>query len=416
MTPGQVAAVRSLLSNPFVWIAIVFSLLGALVIERQSALIDFMVYWGATERFISGGSLYREMVSFRVERTGDEFVLPYLYPPHFSLLLMVLSTLGLEQARLVWTAVMIGSYILTAGLMARFLTCGRAWTALSFDIVLLLLCLFLLVFRPVWYGLLVGQPTGLLCLLLVMVLSALQRKADLQAGILIALMGFLKITPFALMIIPLLWGNLRVLAAGMVTSVILMLFLLVLPGGAQSMLEFFSVLPHLDLSSSVPPLDISISPLSLLKQPLNGTIFAPAGFAVALFLLTVPLLTIAWSSLKGLAMEESFVPAVIGTSCLSPIVWTHHLPLAAVALMIEWFSCSRQQSYRIGRFALCLSAFLLMTWGPFWARSIAHPVSGDNLVRLLPNTGLCLILISVWIRLLRCAGEAEQGSERSSPT
>jgi len=63
-------------------------------------------------------------------------------------------------------------------------------------------------------------------LLLVMVLSALQRRADLQAGILIAVMGFLKITPFALMVVPLLWGNVRVVGVGIATSIFLILLLL----------------------------------------------------------------------------------------------------------------------------------------------------------------------------------------------
>lgn len=394
MARNPLLNIRYLVVQPLLWIGIVFAVLSALVIERQSPLIDFMVYWGATERFLSGGSLYREMVSFRVERTGAEFVLPYLYPPHFSLLVMAFSALGLTLARLVWITVMVLCYVAAAGVMTRFLTAGRRWTSLSSDAVLVLLCLFLLTFRPVWYGLLVGQPTALLFLLLVMVLSTLQRKADLQAGILIAVMGFLKITPFALMVIPLLWGNVRVVGVGIATSIFLILLLLCVPGGAQSLQEFFFVLPNLDLSSSTPPLDVSISPLSLLRQPLSGTRFAQAGFAVAIFLLTVPALSVVWRRFKGRDVTDSFVPAVVGISCISPIVWTHHLPLAAVALLIECFSSVRNQPLRWIRCTLCLGAYVLMSWGPLLASSIIGPVAAPDLVRLLPNIGLCLVLVS----------------------
>jgi len=154
------------------------------------------------------------------------------------------------------------------------------------------------------------------------------------------------------------------------------------------------VLPNLDLSSSTPPLDVSISPLSLLRQPLSGTLLAQAGFAVAIFVLAVPALSVVWRRFKGRDVTDSFVSAVVGISCISPIVWTHHLPLAAVALLIESFSSFGNQPLRWIRCTLCLGAYVLMSWGPLLASAIIGPVAAPDLVRLLPNIGLCLILVS----------------------
>ncbi len=142
---------------------------------------DFTIYYTGARLLLERKSadLYNLDAQYQVQRQFTHVpirheALPYNHPPFEALLFVPLARLNYWPAYLLWTAINL-TMLATALWMLRLLSAIRQLSTL-------MLGLGSIAFFPLAIGLIQGQDTVLLLLLLVLGLIALQRGADSAAG------------------------------------------------------------------------------------------------------------------------------------------------------------------------------------------------------------------------------------------
>jgi hypothetical protein len=182
---------------------------------------DFRGYYAAARVVAQGGDPYdyQLVANELVRATGRAGNNPFYYPPWLAVLLVPLSLLPYETARLVWLAGCLGSFLILTCLIRRCLDWPKAgWRTALVAIPL--------VYPLAWIALRAEQVTLALACLLPLAVWALARRRDVVCGLALALLltkPNVTFLPLALVLIYVVsqrrW---RVMAAFGATTVVLL--------------------------------------------------------------------------------------------------------------------------------------------------------------------------------------------------
>jgi alpha-1,2-mannosyltransferase len=384
---------------------------------------DFVNYFGGAQAAAHGTDIYAD---FKRSWGTQAWVVAYIYPPFFALLLAPLTSLGLVAAARIWLLVVHAAFLIALALILRIhpeLSRGgrRLFLLASFT------------FMPVYLNLKFQQVATVWLLLITATLwAALRRRAGF-AGVFIAAAASLKVTPIFLIPLFARLGRWRIAVLGGVTLVaVTVVSMLAAPGSWQ----FFTVvLPRIGLGTANwdnGSIDGLVSRLVELAPGLFGgatqmvaklTIAAAAVIIIGLTLWTARDRGVApreprFSAMR--AFETSAWTLRLGVAALitsllivSSVTWQHHLVtlLLPIATAFAWITVRRPGTL----YGWWLAAAYLMCW----VDRRAFPLPADLQVHtpgqaalMLAGTSVKLVgLLLLWMLLLRMLRlEAHQAS------
>lgn len=262
----------------------------------------------------------------------------YLYPPIFALAFVPLTGLSLKAAVITWqlanTACFIGAVAVLGALTRPRQVSSVLWASA--------ILAFSLPFYPVTWSQELGQNSLLLFLPWVLLLWSLVRGREYVGGVMLAVLGFVKLNP--VLLIPwLAWRRFHstLLAAGF-ASVVLMALSVMATGWDEVRTYFIQVVPALSAGTAFHE---NQSVLGLLLrsrvdenpgQPFSG---AESPRAIAQHTL-IALLVIGLQALVVLraragprrSVPEEFCGWMLVVLIVSPVSWSHHLVVVIIAL------------------------------------------------------------------------------------
>ena len=358
---------------------------------------DFVNYFGGAQAAAHGTDIYAD---FKQSWGTESWVVAYIYPPFFALLLAPLTSLGLVAAARVWLLVVHAAFLVALALILRIhpeLSRGgrRLFLLASFT------------FMPVYLNLKFQQVATLWLLLLTATLwAALRRRAGL-AGVFIAAAASLKVSPIFLIPLFARLGRWRIAVLGSLTLVaVTVVSMLAAPGSWQ----FFTVvLPRIGLGTANWD-NGSIDGLVSRIVELAPGLFGDATQAVARVTIVAAAVVVIGITLwhAGARGEQTWrlrlgVAALI-TSLLivSSVTWQHHLVtlLLPIATALAWITVRRPGA----RYGWGLAAAYVMCW----MDRRAFPLPADLQVHTPGQAALVLAgtsvklagLLLLWLLLL----------------
>jgi len=377
---------------------LVWSVTQWLSLDAAALRFDFVNYFGGAQAAAHGGDIYAD---FKRSWGTQAWVVAYIYPPFFALVLAPLTPLGLVAAGRIWLLVVHLAFFLALGLILRahpeLSRTGRR-----------LFLVAALSFMPVYLNLKFQQVATVWLLLLVGTLLASLRRRDAAGGLLLALAASLKVTPIFLIPFFLRIGRVRLAVFGSATLVaVTVITMLASPGSWQ----FFTVvLPRIGLGTANwdnGSVDGLVSRVVEYAPGIAGSATQSVAKAViALAVLSVIGWTL-WSSRGGQdqAWTLRLGVASLTTSLLivSSVTWQHHLVtlLLPIATALAWITARKAPArygwWLAGAYALC------------WMDRRVFPLPSDLLVHSPGQAALVLVatsvklvgLIALWLLLLR---------------
>jgi glycosyl transferase family 87 len=359
---------------------------------------DFVNYFGGAQAAAHGTDIYAD---FKRSWGTESWVVAYIYPPFFALLLAPLTSLGLVAAARIWLLVVHAAFLLALALLLRInpelSRSGRR---------LFLLASF--TFMPVYLNLKFQQVATVWLLLLTAALwAALRRRAGL-AGILIAAAASLKVSPIFLIPLFARLGRWRVaLLAGAWLVAITVVSMLAAPGSWQ----FFTVvLPRIGLGTANwdnGSIDGLVSRIVELDPGLFGgatqAVAKVAIVAAAVIVIGVTLWIARPRAEHAWALRLSVAALVTSLLIVSSVTWQHHLVtlLLPVATAMAWITVRKPGA----RYGWGLAAAYVMCW----VDRRAFPLPADLQVHtpgqaalVLSGTSVKLAgLLLLWLLLLQ---------------
>jgi hypothetical protein len=377
---------------------VIWSVVQWVTLTPAALRFDFVNYFGGAQAAAHGTDIYAD---FKHSWGTQSWVVAYIYPPFFALLLAPLTSLGLVAAARIWLLVVHAAFLVALALILRIhpelSRSGRR---------LLLLASF--AFMPVYLNLKFQQVATVWLLLLTAALWAVLRRRAGLAGIFIAAAASLKVSPIFLIPLFARLGRWRVALLGGVTLVaVTVVSMLAAPGSWQ----FFTVvLPRIGLGTANwdnGSIDGLVSRIVELAPGLFGdatqTVAKVAIVGTAVIVIGITL----WFARDGGAQVWTLrlgVAALI-TSLLivSSVTWQHHLVtlLLPIATAIAWITVRRPGA----RYAWGLAAAYIMCWMdrrafPLPADLQVHTPGQGALV--LAGTSVKLAgLLLLWLLLLQ---------------
>lgn len=377
---------------------VIWSINQWLSLDAAALRFDFVNYFGGAQAAAHGGDIYAD---FKRSWGTQAWVVAYIYPPFFALLLAPLTPLGLVAAGRIWLLFVHLAFLLALGLILRthpeLSKTNRR--------------LFLLAavgFMPVYLNLKFQQVATLWLLLLVATLLAALRHRDSRGGLLLALAASLKVTPIFL--IPLFFRlgrrHLALLATGMLAAVTAVT-VLASPGSWQ----FFTVvLPRIGLGTANWDNGSIAGLVSRVVEYAPGIAGSAtqslAKAVIALAVVTVIGWTL-WSARGGVdsswTLRLGFSALVTSLLIVSSVTWQHHLVtlLLPIATALAWMATRKAPAgygwWLAAAYALC------------WMDRRVFPLPADLLVHSRLEVALVLLgtsvklagLIALWVLLLR---------------
>jgi len=359
---------------------------------------DFVNYFGGAQAAAHGTDIYAD---FKRSWGTESWVVAYIYPPFFAMLLAPLTSLGLVAAARIWLLVVHAAFLVALALMLRvnpeLSRSGRR---------LLLLAGF--TFMPVYLNLKFQQVATVWLLLLTAALwAALRRRAGL-AGLFIAAAASLKVSPIFLIPLFARLGRWRVaLFAGASLVAITVVSMLAAPGSWQ----FFTVvLPRIGLGTANwdnGSIDGLVSRIVQLDPGLFGggtqTVAKVAIVAAAVIVIGVTL----WMSRPigehDWALRLGVAALVTSLLIVSSVTWQHHLVtlLLPMATAMAWITVRKPGA----RYGWGLAAAYVMCW----VDRRAFPLPSDLQVHTPGQAALVLAgtsvklagLLLLWLLLLQ---------------
>jgi alpha-1,2-mannosyltransferase len=359
---------------------------------------DFVNYFGGAQAAAHGTDIYAD---FKRSWGSEAWVVAYIYPPFFALLLAPLASLGLVAAARIWLLVVHAAFLVGLALILRIhpelSRSGRR--------------LFLLAgftFMPVYLNLKFQQVATVWLLLITAALwAALQRRSGL-AGVFIAAAASLKVTPIFLIPLFARLGRWRVALLGGVTLVVVtVVTMLAAPGSWQ----FFTVvLPRIGLGTANWD-NGSVDGLVSRIVELAPGLFGGATQTVAKIAIAAgAVLVIGFTLWNAREVGEQVWTLRLGVAALitallivSSVTWQHHLVtlLLPIATAIAWITVRRPGA----RYGWGLAAAYLMCW----VDRRAFPLPADLQVHTPGQAALVLAgtsvklagLVLLWLLLLR---------------
>jgi hypothetical protein len=369
-----------------------------LTLTPESLRFDFVNYFGGAQAAAHGTDIYAD---FRRSWGTQAWVVAYIYPPFFALVLAPLTSFGLLAAARIWLLVVqaafFGSLLLILRIHPELGRSGRR-----------LLLLASLGFMPVYLNLKFQQVATVWLLLITATLWAGLRRHTGLAGASIAAAASLKVSPIFLIPLFARLGRWRIAAMGSVMLVMLtVVTMLAAPGSWQ----FFTVvLPRIGLGTANwdnGSVDGLVSRIVELAPNLFGGATQTVAKAVIAAAAIVVIGVTLWQSRRGSSEAWSLrlsVSALI-TSLLivSSVTWQHHLVtlLLPLATGIAWIGV-RRPGARYGW-------WLFAAYAMCWVDRRAFPLPSDLQVHswsdaalVLAGTSVKLVgLLLLWTLLLR---------------
>ncbi len=359
---------------------------------------DFVNYFGGAQAAAHGTDIYAD---FKRSWGTESWVVAYIYPPFFALLLAPLTSLGLVAAARIWLLVVHAAFLVALALILRIhpelSRSGRR---------LFLLASF--AFMPVYLNLKFQQVATVWLLLLTATLwASLRRRAGLS-GVFIAAAASLKVSPIFLIPLFARLGRWRIAVLGSVTLVgITVASLLAAPGSWQ----FFTVvLPRIGLGTANwdnGSIDGLVSRLVELAPNLFGgatqTVAKVMIIAAAVIVIGVTLWLSRGMGEQAWTLRLSVAALITSLLIVSSVTWQHHLVtlLLPIATAIAWISVRRPGA----RYGWGLAAAYVMCW----VDRRAFPLPADLQVHTAGQAALVLAgtsvklagLLLLWLLLLR---------------
>lgn len=344
---------------------------------------DYIIFYTAG-LIINGGDagrLYDPLYQSQVQQqvlahhglSTHSGLLPYNYPPSFALPFVLLSRLSLPDSFLLWYGLNLALIGLATGLLLNDLR--SAWRRHLVPALLLVVS-----FQPTLFGLINGQSSPVMLLLLTISFLAMKQRRDGLAGAALAL-ALLKpqfALPMALIFLYLhRWRSLLMFA--LVASLLLLFSGLVV--GYQGLVDYASMLRYSMVWTGQPGFYAEVMP------SVRGSVVRFAGLAENWTDLVLPaswqMIATVTITLAGLAFmvwlwrqAQKTAPygfaiayaASIGlTLLLSPHVYLHDLILLVIAAFAIFGYCNACNQPRMGRNMIALGhltpwlAFLLLS-------------------------------------------------------
>jgi len=359
---------------------------------------DFVNYFGGAQAAAHGTDIYAD---FKRSWGTESWVVAYIYPPFFALVLAPLTSLGLVAAARIWLLVVHAAFLVALALLLRInpelSRSGRR---------LFLLASF--TFMPVYLNLKFQQVATVWLLLLTASLwAALRRRAGL-AGILIAAAASLKVSPIFLIPLFARLNRWRVaLLAGAWLVAITVVSMLAAPGSWQ----FFTVvLPRIGLGTANwdnGSIDGLVSRIVELDPGLFGgatqTVAKVAIVAAAVVVIGVTLWIARPRAEHAWALRLSVAALVTSLLVVSSVTWQHHLVtlLLPVATAMAWITVRKPGAW----YGWALAAAYLMCWVdrrafPLPANLQVH-TSGQAALVLVGTSVKLAGLFLLWLLLLQ---------------
>jgi hypothetical protein len=375
---------------------------------------DFVNYFGGAQAAAHGTDIYAD---FKRSWGTESWVVAYIYPPFFALVLAPLTSLGLLTAARIWLlavqAAFFGSLALIFRIHPELSRGGRR-----------LLLLASLGFMPVYLNLKFQQVATVWLLLITAALwAALRRRAGL-AGAFVAAAASLKVSPIFLIPLFARLGRWRVaVLASVMLVVVTVVTVLAAPGSWQ----FFTVvLPRIGLGTANwdnGSIDGLVSRIAQFAPNLFGgatQTVAKAVIAAAVVIVIGFTLwradgarrlkrshrteaRLAWGVAPAWTLRLSVAALMTSTLIVSSVTWQHHLVtlLLPIATGIAWIAARRPGA----RYGWWLFAAYAMCWVdrrafPLPADLQVHSSSQAALV--LAGTSVKLVgLLLLWTLLLQ---------------
>ncbi|HEY4871022.1 MAG TPA: glycosyltransferase family 87 protein [Candidatus Dormibacteraeota bacterium] len=359
---------------------------------------DFVNYFGGAQAAAHGTDIYAD---FKRSWGSEAWVVAYIYPPFFALVLAPVTSLGLLAAARIWLLVVHAAFLVALALILRIYPelsrSGRR--------------LFLLAgftFMPVYLNLKFQQVATVWLLLITAALwAALRRRAGL-AGAFIAIAASLKVTPIFLIPLFARLGRWRVaMLGGVMLVVVTVVSLLAAPASWQ----FFTVvLPRIGLGTANwdnGSIDGLVSRIVELAPGLFGsatqTVAKVVIAAAAVIVIGVTLWVARDIGDQAWRLRLSVAALVTSLLIVSSVTWQHHLVtlLLPIATAIAWITVRRPGA----RYGWGLAAAYAMCW----VDRRAFPLPADLQVHTPGQAALVLAgtsvklagLLLLWLLLLR---------------
>ena len=383
---------------------VIWSVVQWVTLTPAALRFDFVNYFGGAQAAANGTDIYAD---FKRSWGTEAWVVAYIYPPFFALVLAPLTSLGLLAAARIWLlAVQVaffGSLALILRIHPELSRGGRR-----------LLLLASLGFMPVYLNLKFQQVATVWLLLITATLwAALRRRAGL-AGAFIAAAASLKVSPIFLIPLFARLGRWRIAVLGSVSLLALTaVTMLAAPGSWQ----FFTVvLPRIGLGTANwdnGSIDGLVSRIVQLAPDLfGGATQVAAKVAIAAAAVIVIGFTL-WRARRAVAPREPRFSAMrafetsaeqawtlrlsvaaLVTSLLiaSSVTWQHHLVtlLLPMATAIAWITVRRPGArygwWLFGAYAMC------------WIDRRAFPLPAD--LQVHSSTEAALVLVATSVKLL----------------
>jgi len=376
---------------------VIWSVVQWVTLTPTALRFDFVNYFGGAQAAAHGTDIYAD---FKRSWGTESWVVAYIYPPFFALLLAPLTSLGLVAAARIWLLVVHAAFLVALALILRIhpelsRSGRRLFLVASFT------------FMPVYLNLKFQQVATLWLLLLTATLwAALRRRAGL-AGVFIAAAASLKVSPIFLIPLFARLGRWRIAVLGSVTLVgVTVVSMLAAPGSWQ----FFTVvLPRIGLGTANWD-NGSIDGLVSRIVELAPGLFGGATQAVAKVTIVAAAVVVIGITLwhAGARGEQTWslrlgVAALI-TSLLivSSVTWQHHLLtlLLPMATALAWVTVRRPGA----RYGWGVAAAYVMCW----MDRRAFPLPADLQVHTPGQAALVLAgtsvklagLLLLWLLLL----------------
>jgi alpha-1,2-mannosyltransferase len=369
-----------------------------LTLTPASLRFDFVNYFGGAQAAAHGSDIYAD---FKRSWGTEAWVVAYIYPPFFALVLAPLSWLGLIAAARIWLLAVhlafFGGLVLILRLHPELSRGGRR-----------LFLLAALGFMPVYLNLKFQQVATVWLLLLTATLWAALRRRDARAGAFLALAASLKVSPIFLIPLFARLGRWRVALLG---SLLLVMTTVVTMLAAKDSWQFFTVvLPRIGLGTA-----------NWDNGSIDGVISRVVQFAPGLFgdatqtvaKITIVLAAVAvigvtiWSGRGGAdrnwTLRLSVAALMSSLLIVSSVTWQHHLVtlLLPMATAMAWIAARRPRSaygwWLFSAYTLC------------WMDRRAFPLPADLVVHspaqaalVLAGTSVKLLgIVLLWLLLLQ---------------
>jgi alpha-1,2-mannosyltransferase len=377
---------------------VIWSVVQWVTLTPAALRFDFVNYFGGAQAAAHGTDIYAD---FKQSWGTQSWVVAYIYPPFFALLLAPLTSLGLVAAARIWLLVVHAAFLVALALILRIhpelSRSGRR---------LFLLASF--TFMPVYLNLKFQQVATVWLLLLTAALWAVLRRRAGLAGIFIAAAASLKVSPIFLIPLFARLGRWRVALVGGVTLVaVTVVSMLAAPGSWQ----FFTVvLPRIGLGTANwdnGSIDGLVSRIVELAPRLFGdatqTVAKVAIVATAVIVIGVTLWMSRPAGEQVWALRLSVAALITSLLIVSSVTWQHHLVtlLLPIATAIAWITARRPGT----RYGWGLAAAYIMCWMdrrafPLPADLQVHTPGQGALV--LAGTSVKLAgLLLLWLLLLQ---------------